>query len=224
MQVTDVSTKSQSPSQMTFCRTVSHPHLINRVKQPCAPGVIPLIFGHFPPLSERHRFRFSSSAEARCFFFSFPLPVYTNWSFFVCHFDECPGPFHRVQMWGSPDPSWFQESIGVHKGRVNVYLLPWCDTESAQKERQTDLKLGHRVCACVCLWNSAVQTQVPLFFHTYSCFLHQHRPTFKSEPAAITVPEGRLDCLSKKKMLGIANVLSPLDVESPSNENIKRTL
>lgn len=30
-------------------------------------------------------------------------------------------------MWGSRDPSWFQESIGVQKGRVNVYLLPWCD-------------------------------------------------------------------------------------------------
>lgn len=81
---------------------------------------------------------------------SFPLlTIYPNWSFFLCHFDECPGPFHRVQMWGGPDPSWFQESIGVHKGRVIVYLLPWCDTESTQKERQTDLKLGQRSCVCV---------------------------------------------------------------------------
>lgn len=54
--------------------------------------------------------------------------------------------------------------------------------------------------------------------------LHQHPPTFESEPAAITVPEGRLDCRSIKKMLGIADVLSPLDVESLPNENIKRTL
>lgn len=70
---------------------------------------------------------------------------YTNGGFLVCHLDECPGLFHRVQMWRNWDPSWFQKSIGVHEGRVNVYLLPWHDTESAQKERHTWC-----VCACVC--------------------------------------------------------------------------
>lgn len=75
---------------------------------------------------------------------------YTNRACFVCHFDECLGHFHRVQMWGSRDPSWFQESIGVHKGRVSVHLLAWRDTEAAQKERETaDLILGLCVCACV---------------------------------------------------------------------------
>lgn len=70
---------------------------------------------------------------------------------FVCHFDECPGHFHRVQMWESQDPSWFQESIGVYKGRVNVHLLAWCDTEPAQKERQTADLIPHRLCLCVFL-------------------------------------------------------------------------
>lgn len=73
--------------------------------------------------------------------------------FFVCHFDECEGHFHRVQMWRRQDPSWFQESIGVQKGRVNVHLLAWRDSEPAWKERQTtDFVLG-LVYVCVCVVN-----------------------------------------------------------------------
>lgn len=82
--------------------------------------------------------------------------------------------------------------------------------------------------------NLATVCEILQFKHKYPFFfihipvmaasLHQHPPTFKSEPAAVTVPEGRHDCRSIKKMLGIADVLSPLAVESPPNENIKRTL
>lgn len=71
-----------------------------------------------------------------------------NHASIVCHFDECPGHFHRVQMRRSPDSSWFQESIGVYKGRVSVHLLAWHVTEPAQKEWQsTDFMLGPRPCA-----------------------------------------------------------------------------
>lgn len=69
--------------------------------------------------------------------------------FFVCHFDECPGHFHGVQMWRCRDPSWFQESIGVHKGRVNVHLLAWRDTEPQQKERLTTDLIRLLLCMCV---------------------------------------------------------------------------
>lgn len=55
----------------------------------------------------------------------------------LCQFDKCPGHFHRVQMWRSWDPSWFHESIRVHKGRVSVHLLAWRDTDFQQKERLT---------------------------------------------------------------------------------------
>ena len=68
----------------------------------------------------------------------------TRWGFLMCHRDECPELFHKVQMWRSWDPSWFQKSIGVHEGRVNVYLLPWHDTEFAQKERCVCVSEGER--------------------------------------------------------------------------------
>lgn len=86
---------------------------------------------------------------------------YTYHGFVVCQFDECPGHFRRVQMWGSWDPSWFRESIRVHKGRVSIHLLAWRDTDFQQKERLTaDPHMSG--------WKG--------FFHKYSDL--QHRPLF----------------------------------------------
>lgn len=166
---------------------------------------------------------------ALCSRFVQPQWKFTNLGFFVCHFDECPGHFHRVQMWGSRDPSWFQESIGVHKGRVNVHLLAWRDTEPAQnKRRTTDLILGLCVCvrARVCVFEFCTWIQqyrhmyhcLPssLFpFCTYSCYAVTIPPSaskdIQSDSAFVMSPEGPPDCRNMKKMLAIAGVLSLLD-------------
>lgn len=147
---------------------------------------------------------------------SFPLlTIYPNWSVFVCHLDECPGPFHQVQMWGGPDPSWFQESIGVHKGRVNVYPLPWCDTESAQRERKTDLKLGQRSCVRVCVhlcgfWSKTLRMEHKSlsFIHipATAALLHHRRRGLRLR--TVTLPP-LLECGAE-------------DAESRPNGNIKR--
>lgn len=146
-----------------------------------------------------------------------------TFGFFVCHFDECPGHFHRVRMWGGQDPSWFQESIRVHKGRVSVHLLAWRDTEPAQKERQTaDIILG----LCMFLNFSIDPTRIAvspphgyLSVH-YTIFLsgcnNPASTDIQSDSAFVMSPEGPLDCSNMKKMLAIAGVLSLLDVGAPS--------
>lgn len=68
------------------------------------------------------------------------------------------GFFRRVQMWGSRDPSWFREFVGVHKGRVNVHPLAWRDTEPARRDGQiADLILG-----LLCVWIFSIVPR-PLF-------------------------------------------------------------
>lgn len=74
-------------------------------------------------------------------------------------------------MWGSQDPSWFQESIGVQKGRVNVYLLPWCDRVCT--EGKTDWPRSWALCMCACLFlnfcSSDTSAAVP-YSPIYSCY------------------------------------------------------
>lgn len=88
------------------------------------------------------------------FFYFERIGKYTNSGFFCVSFLMNARGIFRVQMWGSRDPSWFQESIGVHEGRVSVRLLAWRDTEPAQRERQsTDLILGR----CLRAWDPTVR-------------------------------------------------------------------
>ncbi len=188
--------------------------VLSRLKRKSMICLIPLII--------RHEYAWLSLnclklKWALCSHFVRPHWKYTNRGSFVCHFDECPGHFHRVQMWGSRDPSWFQESIAVRKGRVNVHLLAWRDTEPAQKERQTtDLTLGlcvflnfyidptvHRhVSLSHCLFSVVVS------IHSYIFLLRRNNP---ASAAFVMSPEGPLDCRNMKKMLAIAGVLSLLD-------------
>lgn len=169
---------------MTFCGNISHLHLINRLKQPSAPGAIPLIFSHSPPLSKRRRVWFSSSAEARCccwVFFPSPSPlIQTEASLCVILmnarglFTECKCEEAQIHLdFRSPSES-------IRGGSMSICYLDVTLSLHKRKDGPTSNLAAARVRVCVCVKFCSSNTSTPLFSYIFplrrrpSISIHRH--------------------------------------------------